>query len=285
MSLWTIKYPRSAVCALALAFGPSVRANLVGIESDTGNLYAVSTTDASLTLITNTGITGLASLEFLNGSLYGFTQGTDPTLYELATDGSIVGSIPLGADVITEGALVFGPDGVAYGMSDSVFSFAPVLFSFDLATGAVLDTVPVDTGTAGALDINGLAWLSGDTLNNGQLLAVDRFSNSLLTISTSTGDTAFFSAVPNTVGGVGGMAVDAEGQVFFSTAGPGGLNPGSNLLYRIDPDTKVITPIGEFSVDNVRVEGVGISGLAIIPEPAALSLLALGGLSLLRRRR
>ena len=57
----------------------------------------------------------------------------------------------------------------------------------------------------------------------------------------------------------------------------GSSNYGSDRLYRIDPMTGQATLVGAMSTMNVL-------GLAFIPEPTTLGLLALGGLAVLRRR-
>ncbi len=68
--------------ALSSCVLPSRATTLLGIDSDTGNLYQISTANASLTLIGNTGLTMPADLQFSpDGSLYTFTVGTNSTLY------------------------------------------------------------------------------------------------------------------------------------------------------------------------------------------------------------
>src|ERR1041385_5932059 len=56
----------------------SARGQLYGVENDTGNLYRISTANAALFLVGNTGASLLGSLEYrpANGFLYGI--GSDP---------------------------------------------------------------------------------------------------------------------------------------------------------------------------------------------------------------
>ena len=49
-------------CLMLLAV-PSAQANLIGVHYQSGNLYSISTLDASLSLIGNTGVAKLGSLE------------------------------------------------------------------------------------------------------------------------------------------------------------------------------------------------------------------------------
>lgn len=282
MSLFSLGY----AALVTIMIVPSTHANLVGIEADTGNLYEISFSSGpvELTLIKETGILGMASLEFFDGSLYGFTSGLGPTLYELSLEGDILDSRPIDLTFAIEGGLVIAPDGSAFGLNAS-FSSSPKLFQFDLASGLLLgEPIAIDTGPGGTRDINGLAWLPAlDGARNGtaMLLGLDRVESRLITIDPLTGSTTPFASVPN-VGGVGGMVVDDHGQIFLSTSGPTGDRPGSNLLYRVDPVTTDLELIGTFGP---TVNGIGISGLAVIPEPATISLLALGGLALLCTRR
>lgn len=279
-------------CASVAAFlvAPHARAQLVGIESDTGMLYDISFSGGpvQLSLIKDTGIVGIASLDFYDGSLYGFTSGSSPTLYELSPQGDVLGSVSLDLLFTNEGALAIAADGTGYGMNSS-FSFSPKLFHFSLENGLLLDSpIDVGLGAGGARDINGLAWLPATPERNGvgPLLGLDRVEGGLITIDPSTGATALDTIVPNVgnfgVGGVGGMVADDEGQIYFNTAGPGGDKPGSNVLYRFDPDTHALEPIGSLGT---TISGSGISGLAIVPEPATISLLALGALAFLCRPR
>ena len=57
---------------------------LLAVDYDTGNLYTVSTANAALTLVGNTGAFGFGEIEFSpSGTLYGFSTGSAPTLYKI----------------------------------------------------------------------------------------------------------------------------------------------------------------------------------------------------------
>lgn len=66
-----------AVLVVAILVAGAAQAGLLGVHWDTGDLYEISTTDASLTLIGNTGLTSpeAGSLEFRpsDGTLFAFT--------------------------------------------------------------------------------------------------------------------------------------------------------------------------------------------------------------------
>ena len=273
--------------------------DLVGIEQDTGNLYRITIPNAplgvTLSLIKEDIVPGgasLGSLDFVDGSLWGITTGFAPQLCEFNLEGEFVRSVPLAIGYAQEGGLAVTPDGTAYGISATGSSALPRLFSFDWSDPTAVATRDLNTDpTGGNMDVNGLAWLPGSI--HGPLLGLDRFSDSIVRIDPDNGDTARVSDLQRAeVGGVGGMAVTPDGRAFFNTSGPGGYNPGGNALHLYDPINEEVTHSWAFPTNSgstlngaYTIDGVGISGLAVVPEPATLSLLLLGGLVLLRRRR
>src|SRR6266850_1165066 len=99
----------------------------------------------------------------------------------------------------------------------------PGLFRMDLATGQATKIGWVNNNNTLAHDINGLGWRS-----DGQLVALDNFSNSLLAIDPTTLTSTVISLIVPRVGTVGGMTLNGD-KGYFSTAGPG--QAGSNSLY------------------------------------------------------
>ena len=64
------------LAGLVLAFASTAQAQLYGIDYDTGALYTISTQNAALSLVGQTHIFGLGSLEFApDGRLCGITTG------------------------------------------------------------------------------------------------------------------------------------------------------------------------------------------------------------------
>ena len=230
--------------AAPAAFG----GQLFGVHYNTGDLYSVSTVDASLTLIGSTGL-HLAGLDLhTDGFLYGITPGSSATLYQV--DPSNANATPVGAlgiGFVFEGALVIAPDGTGYGAhGDSAGN--PQLFEVDLGTGAA--TV-IGTISSPPHDIAGLAWRS-----DGMLVGLDSSTNALLEIDPTNANSSVIGGVSPQVGNAGGMAV-LDGTGYFATGGP--VVGGSNELYSFDLFTGQHTLVGGFGAP---ITGVGMSGLA-----------------------
>ena len=252
-------------------------AQLYGIEWDTGDLYTISTVDASLTLVGSTGIINLGSLEYRasEGLLYANTVGSSPTLYSIDpvtaianAEGNVSGGL------LFEGGLAIAPSGTAYTVNGGSAA-AAVLKTIDLDTGL---TATVGVISGGSHDINGLGVRS-----DGMLIGLDRESNSLLEINPGTAVSSAIQALRPTVGALGGISLVAD-DGYFVTAGPTVSIPGSNRLYSFDPFTGAYTSIGNF---NATITGDGFSGIALVPvpEPSSLLLLLTIGASLFGRRR
>jgi hypothetical protein len=246
---------------------------LLAIDFDSGKLYGLSATDASLTLIGNTGLMNVADLQFApNGTLYSFTTGNNPTLYTIdptTAHATAIGRLGLGLVFVGEGALAFAPDGTAYGATLSNSTSLRQLFKINLKTGNA-----TTIGTLGSNhDINGMVYRS-----DGKLIGLDDDTNSLLVIDPTTAVTSLLATVPSTVGGVGGMTVLGT-TGYFSTSGPGGVAPGSNSLFSFDLFSGTSTLVGTFAP---TITDEGISGIAAepttasVPEPATFSVLGIG---------
>lgn len=268
-----------AIFSLA-AVTNSARGQLYGVENDTGNLYQISTANAALSLVGNTGASLLGSLEYRpsNGFLYGIGSLHSPLgagngnglLYRINpanASTTLVGSI--GPEHVGEGGLVIAPDGTAYATQMN-FVDHPTLFKINLDTAA---TTIVGIISGGDHDINGLAWRSDN-----MLVGLDRVTNSLLAINPSTAASSLIAVVSPLVGGASGMAAIGDSG-YFAT---GKIN-GSNSLYSFNLNSGAHALIGSFAP---TVFDVGISGLAlVVPEPASVTLAALAIVPLLLVRR
>lgn len=267
------------------AVSPALGNQMLAIEYDTGNIYDVdvSPTDVTLTLLGSTEIAGFGSLEFApDGTLYGFTTGLDPgpKLYEIEIDprdftvtATVIGE--LGLDNVFDGSLVFAPDGTVYGTNRGATT-SPQLFTIDINTGEATVIGTISVGGDTEHDINAMGWR-----NDGMLVGLDRVANALLAIDPADATAEIIANVTPDVGFVGGMAVWGE-TGYFATSGPDPDPNGSNELYAFDLFSGQHQLLGSF--DGTITTGNGISGLAIVPEPASLLLVAAGGLVFLRRR-
>jgi hypothetical protein len=272
--------PWVAALFLAMIAWPAAAGEpvLVAVEEDSGDFYAVSTSDASLNLIGNGGVTGLGSLEFNShdGFFYGFTGGDAPTLYRFdiasSLDSVVAEAIgPLGLFAF-EGGLAFGPDGTAFAVNGGVT--VPSLVTLNLSTGQASVVGAMD----GRHDLAGLAWRS-----DGMLIGLDSTDNALLAVNPSNATSTLIDDVAATIGGVGGMTLLGDVGYFVTggpLAGPKGQSPGSNELFSFDPMTGEQFFVGSF--EDV-ILGSGFSGLSVVPEPATLSLVLCGCAGLLRR--
>ncbi len=270
-----------SIYAVFAGFAAAGQPVLVGVEEDTGDFYAISTTNASLQLIGHSGIENLGALEFNpnDGFFYGFTTGeTSATLYRFEIPASLdtVSATPVGPLGVAafEGGLVFAPDGTAYAVNGGVT--VPSLLTLNLTTGQATVVASLD----GRHDLAGLAWRSDNLLTG-----LDSTDNDLLAISPANAAFTKIDDIAPLIGGVGGMAL-LDGVGYFVTAGPlagpSGQSPGSNELFSFDPLTGEHFFVGSFED---FILGSGFSGLSVVPEPASLTLLGLACLCLGLRRR
>jgi hypothetical protein len=274
------------VAGLFAAASPATLGDLYGVHYDTGDVYEISTTDASLTYVGNMPYAfpyGVAGLEYSpndSGLIYGITTGSyndpygvpDAVLCTFDPDTAAVTEVgPLGLSFVFEGGLAFSPEGVAYGVNATGIN-TPQLFTIDLNTG--LATI-VGTMSGGQRDVNGLTWRS-----DGMLVGVERVSGALVTIDPMTAVVAQIATLDGVdVGASGGMAA-IGGAGYLATGGPYSTIPGSNSLYSVDLFTGECTLIAPF--DPAVMTGLGIGGLAV-PEPGSLVLLGLA-LAVVSRR-
>jgi hypothetical protein len=267
-----------AICILfltAVSYASVARAQLVGVEFNTGRFYHISTADGSLQLIDDTGITGIGSIEFnpADGHVYGITTGGSAALYRFHFSPGLdevtpeqIG--PLGLFTF-EGGMAFSPDGAAYAVNGGVT--VPALLSVNLTTGAA----SVIEFFEDRNDFGGLGWRS-----DGLLIGLDSTTNALLTIDPATAAVTTIEETVDPVGSLGGMALSGA-TGYIVTAGPLAAIPGSNSLYSFDLMTGEQFLIRDYENE---ILGNGLSGLAFIPEPASLALLGFGALAVLRRR-
>jgi outer membrane protein assembly factor BamB len=259
------------VCLTLVSAPRALADNLYGYHYSERNLYWVSETDASVTLIGNTGLT-IGGMElYTDGLLYGITGGSSATLYRIDPSTAAATEIgPLGLSFVFEGALAFSPEGVLYGTNGDSAANAQ-LFRIDIETGAA--TV-VGTMSNPPHDVNGLAWRS-----DGMLVGLDGNQNVLLAIDPATANSSVIANLDPSAGNAGGMTVFGD-TGYFATGGS--VVGGTNELYTFDLYTGEHALVGGFPADVIT--GLGMSALAAVPEPGSIALLALAGLAMTRRR-
>ncbi len=248
-------------CLLATLAGPTASAGvLYGIDFS-GQLYQVSTTDALLTQVGNTGVNFAASLEFSpSGTLYTFNAGT-PSLYTVdpaTAAATLVGSF--NQPFLFEGGMAFHPNGTVY-VANGGDALSPQLLTLNVATGAaavlgVMSGAPRDIQGLGVRSDGVLIGLDGAS---GNLVEIDPVSLTLTPIGTGFG------------GALGGMALNGSTGYLIS----------GTELYSFDAFTGVAQYIG---ATKVPLSGLAMQPSTVIPEPGAAALVALGAALLLARK-
>lgn len=131
-------------------------------------------------------------------------------------------------------------------------------------------------GSVGFVEVGetGLNQLIGLAMHpvTGVLYGYDSSTESLYTISTTTGAPTLVGASGSSLGAIGGMDFSADGSTLL-------LSDGSEL-FLVNPATGALTAAGD-----VAVNTSALSFRGLVPEPSALALASVGVLAMLRRRR
>ncbi len=215
---------------------------LYGIEPVTGNLYRISTVDASAVLLGPTGLTNIGALELgPNGFLYGMSLSGISNLYRidpLAATATLVG--PLNSGFIFEGGLAISPTGQAF-VSNSGNANSASLVQLNLTTGQGM-IGPLLSTTSG--DLNGLGWRV-----DGMLIGLDRVTNSLLVIDPGSGVVTAQVPALGSLGPAGGIAIRGGLGYYVTSGAP------ANQLWTFDPFTGAQGLVGNLGPP------IGIQGL------------------------
>lgn len=248
-----------------------------------GGIYAIDSAETLFEIDPTTGeITPLSTIVDRQGnSISGFFVGIDSTpggsVYGVTINGDLY-RIDLGTSQATwigntglpvsEGDLSFDPTSGSLFVIGGDFSQEEKtvpLFTVDLATGA--SSLVGLTGIHPAdLDPSGLVFSP-----SGELFALDTTGDRILRLDPLTAQP--LGEVPtelSALSGLVGLDYDPVSDRFLAWT--------ANELWAIDPTTGDFTEIGGYRLGTV------ISGLTVVPEPAAALLVAFGGVRIAAQR-
>jgi len=284
---------RKLLCAAALAVGASV----VAQSAQAGTTYAI---DLRSSTTTNRLIVFPSNAPALNvvapaGNFRGFAMDFDAagnTLYGITTNAAVAPPFQFGtinqttgnftsiATVTGAGAaetnwgdLIVAPDGTFYASASTgaAAPFANKLYRIDPVTGVtVLQTTFANT--AGLFIDYGVD-------RNGVWYANDIISDHLFRVDPVTGAGTDLGPTGQATNFAQGMDFDWDTNTLYATLYTGG---GTGVYASMNLTTGAATVLASTTTWNAEMEMAVKAG---IPEPSSLSLLALAGAGVLRRRR
>lgn len=270
-------HPLPAIVALLAASG-FAHADLIGVNYSTGDVFSISTTDASATRVGHTA-SGLMGLDRdATGDLFAISDGITGSLARLDTSTWALDPVgSLSAGFTFEGGLAISPSGEFFGAS-RLAGAGRAIFQIDPLTGHMTQSVTLSRAT---LDLNALQFRP-----DGQLVAIDALANEFVSIDTTTGQVnAIATLLTPSAGAVGALAIE-DGVGYYVTAGTTSGAEGDNSLYRIDLFTGEQSLIGSLGAEAGAGFGIGALAGPAVPAPAGvLALLAAGAFGGARRRR
>lgn len=265
------------LAALLCATAGVTHADLIGINYSTGDVFSISTVDASTTFLgrTDTGIMGVDRDQ--NGDLLTITDGLNGSLGVLDENNWQIGEVGnLGAGFTFEGGLAVSGSGEIFGAS-RLAEGGRAIFQISRSSGDVMRSTVLSRPD---VDLNGMQFRS-----DGVMVAIDALAGDFVSIDTSTGLMTHISSLETlSPGAVGGLALQ-DGLGYYITGGPVSGSEGDNSLYSIDFYTGEQRFIG--TLDDVAGAGFGIGALVgtTVPSPGGLPVLGLAGVILGTRRR
>ena len=231
----------------------------------------ISPTDASVSGFTNAANSGLTGMAYdsNNDILYGITNASPQPLYTvnqtsgaltLIANTNLFDPVGLAFDDLTGTLWASGNGNVGQGIDGKYYKL-------NTTTG-----VPTLTLNAGMERVDALAF------GNGKLYVLpEPGSGPIMVVNQTTGDaTSIGSALPN-LASWQALAFDRDTDLLYA-----GACCGPPALYSVDPDTGSTLHVGDVgSFERVQALAPSVR----VPEPATVSLLGMGALGLMRRRR
>jgi hypothetical protein len=252
---------RFSTLAVAGAVAASVpaQAALFGVASfspfGSQSLYAVDASTGAATLVGSTGLRQISGLSWdgANSRLVALTVAGDQFAIDTTTGASTL--LVDSSFGVPEGSIAFS-GGTAYStLFDNLHAWS----------GSAWSQVG-PSGLAAGADISGLDFggglLLGLALNGGG-------ADQIVSLDVSTGAATVIGATGTNAASVAGLAYGFIGGAWYMTDG--------SSLYTVHSASGAATLVGAHGVD-------GFSGLAFVPSPGVVALLALSGLVAARRR-
>ncbi|HWL94975.1 MAG TPA: hypothetical protein VNT79_15755 [Phycisphaerae bacterium] len=253
--------------------------SIYGIDFN-GVLYDVSPATGQATNPRATGLVNPIDIEFSgDGTLYAVTANTTPGqmpgLWQIDPGSGaptfISGVQGLDLGVMVEGDLAFG---------------SGVMYSIGAAFSGTLRTISLADGTTTPIGSNGFEsdWSALSFDASGSLFVVNTGAggaptSTLLRLDPATGATISSITLNQDLGGWAAMDLDPSTGTLYVADG-GIASPGTDSLYTLDTATGTLTLVGSLELAD------GLSGLAIIPEPAtAVYALIVCAIAAWRRQR
>ena len=252
------RFPTLAVAGAVAASVPA-QAALFGVASfspfGSQSLYAVDASTGAATLVGSTGLRQISGLSWdgANSRLVALTVAGDQFAIDTTTGASTL--LVDSSFGVPEGSIAFS-GGTAYStLFDNLHAWS----------GSAWSQVG-PSGLAAGADISGLDFggglLLGLALNGGG-------ADQLVSLDVSTGAATVIGATGTNAASLAGLAYGFIGGAWYMTDG--------SSLYTVDSASGAATLVGAHGV-------AGFSGLAFVPSPGVVALLALSGLVAARRR-
>jgi hypothetical protein len=268
-------------CATFAGIDASAASLLYATDTDTQELFVVSPTNGTASLVGSFGVSGfMADLAYdaVGDVLYGTTTGTD-NLYTInRTTGAATLIGPLGQSFMHSLAYD-NVSRILYGISFSISDdpISSTLYRISTTTGQATPIGNVGVASEAGNPIFGLAFNPADRFLYGSFtnpLVEGDIEGGIYRIDPNTGNGTFlFSSLP-----LADLAFHPETGVLFGI--DNGNGSVADSLHTVDLATGIATQVGLTGLGN----NLGLEFVSVIPEPGSLALLITSGSWLLFAR-